>query len=159
MEKTKRPTFQVQKQAMNKIVAAMLGREYKFGGNGETIGNPFDCFGMLVEYQKLKFGADLLSLHKGFDYPFFSYQRMADHKHLLMLSTFKEYLDRCFVKINLGYILPGDILWAKADEKETSGIYLGGQKMMVTAPVINCTTIPTEYYEIKDAYRWLLSFQ
>lgn len=133
----------------------MLGRPYKFGGNGETTGEPFDCFGMLVEYERLRFGSDILKLYEHLDFPFFTYKNNDETAHFYEMGILKEYLDKCFIRVAVNYILPGDILWTSAEGNNALGIYLGSQKMMVTAPEFNCVTMPTEYYKIEDAYRWL----
>lgn len=156
MPRKRRLSARVHKQSLSKVISAMMGRGYKFGGNGETIGNDFDCFGMLVEYVKLRYGLNILELQKGLDLPFFTYKEKDLYSHIFLMTKLKEYLDKYFSKILLPYILPGDIIWAEADALDSMGIYLGSQRLLVTAPEVNCTTIPTEYYELKDAYRWLL---
>jgi len=147
------------KKPIGKVVVSMIGRKYEFGGNGKNIGDPFDCFGMLVEYEKIRFGVDLLDRHGHLDFPFFTYKDKEIFPHAFLMEDLKSYLDKCFTKVLVPYILPGDIIWTEADGLNSVGIYLGAQKMLVTAPEVDCITVPTEYYELKDAYRWLLLSQ
>lgn len=139
-----------------KIVLALKDREYKFGGNGEIVGDPFDCFGMLVEYYKLKSDIDILEQHKGKGYDFFSYHKLPDE---IVMETFANYLSNLFLPVVVSYRLPGDILKCKYNDMNTIGIFLGNGNMLITSPKTNCIVISTSYYEIEGAYRWPLLSQ
>lgn len=129
----------------------MKGRPYLFGGNGEEKSKPFDCFGMVVEYFKLRYSIDLLFIHSTMGYNFYTYSKLQEYE---VMDLFEQYLSEAFVKVDPAYKLPGDILWCEADGRGSASINLGNKLMLITSPKTNCDIIQTTYYEIKDAYRW-----
>ncbi len=141
---------------LNKVIPVLNGRSYLLGGNGEISGTPFDCFGMVVEYCKLRYGLNLLEIHSDENYDFYGYKEKSEVERMIL---FKAYLDMFFVKILLPYKTAGDVLWCETEGLGTAGIYLGNNLMLITCPETNCDVISTTYYEIKGAYRWLLQSQ
>jgi cell wall-associated NlpC family hydrolase len=150
--KRREPNFKI----LLYVIPALKGREYKWGGNGEINGEPFDCFGMIVEYVKLRKSINILEEHSDKGYDFFNYSQMDDY---LAMGIFKDYLSECFLNVNIAYKVPGDILYCEYEDTGTVGIYLGNGNMLVTSPRTNCIVVPTEYYELKGAYRWPLLSQ
>ncbi len=139
------------KLTLGKVVPVLKGRPYLLGGNGEFLNEPFDCFGMIVEYIKLTYSIDLLATHSDRGYDFFGYTDKSEYEVMLLLE---QYLSESFVKVVPSYKLPGDIFWCTTDGKGTAGIYLGNTLMLITSPKTNCDIIQTTYYEIEDVYRW-----
>lgn len=139
------------KLTLGKVVPVLKGRTYLFGGNGAYPNEPFDCFGMIVEYIKLSYNVDLLVLHSDRGYDFFEYANKLEPE---VMALFERYLSESFLPVVPSYKVPGDILWCEADGKGTSGIYLGNKLMLITSPETDCDIIQTTYYDIKDVYRW-----
>lgn len=143
------------KKTLIGIVPVLKGRQYKMGGNGSVRGNPFDCFGMLVEYCKLRLGIDVLKDHADQGFDFFGYSDLSND---VSSSIFNEYLNKCFLSVVPSYKRSGDILWCETDKGSALGIYLGNGSMLITAPKINCDIISTRYYKIESVYRCPLRF-
>jgi cell wall-associated NlpC family hydrolase len=143
----------IPKQNLLRIIPTLKGREYRWGGNGKVVGDPFDCFGMLVEYTKLRRSFDILVQHKNSVYAFEGYRKFEDS---FAMEMFQSYLNSYFLEVALPYKQPGDIISCKSDSRLTIGIYLGKKKMLITAPETNCIIISTEHYNIRKAYRWPL---
>lgn len=143
------------KKSVNAI-NSIRGRGYELGGNGSNENAPFDCFGMVVEYCRLKYDKDALKIARENDFPVDTYCLIYKNDPDYSKILFKVYLDRCFLKIAIPYLVIGDIVVCEADDEFTIGIYCGGQKMLVTMPDKGCFLIGTEHYLIKDAYRCLL---
>lgn len=138
------------------IVPELKDRKYKWGGNGEIKGDPFDCFGLLVEFCKLRKSIDILDVHSDKGYDFYNYHKFSEK---VAMNMFVSYLSECFLPIVLSYKVPGDVLRCKYEDRDTVGIFLGNGEMLITSPKTNCIIIPTEYYEVRRAYRWPLLSQ
>lgn len=143
----------IPKQTLLHILPGFKGRKYEWGGNGKIIGDPFDCFGMLVEYTKLRNTFDILELHSDSDYDFDGY---TGYEETFAMEMFHSYLNEYFIRVVPSYKMAGDIISCRVDSRRTIGIYLGKKKMLITSPKTNCIIIPTEHYDIRNAYRWPL---
>jgi len=141
------------KVSVQNAVRPLLGRKYKLGGNGTPGGEPFDCFGLVVEYSNLRYSTNILAVHSESGYDFDSYAGSYAIDATLAKGMFKKYLDKFFLKMALGFIRAGDLLWCSLDGDEFAGIYAGLQKIIVTTPDTGCMSIGTEHYVKKDAYR------
>jgi len=141
---------------LGKVVPVLMGRKYLYGGNGEKQGEPFDCFGLIIEYNKLRYSIDLLTRHKDYEHDLFNYTDFCEET---LKELFHTYLLEKFLMVVPSYKIPGDLLWCEAEGKGTVGINLGNKNMLVTSPETDCVSVSTSYYEIKEAYRCPLLYR
>jgi hypothetical protein len=140
--------------AAKTAIQRLQGRSFLLGGNGKDPGKPFDCFGMLVEYCYIRYGIDLYAKFSD-KYPFDDYAEDYKKDTGLTLCQLSLFLDRVFVKVGLGYIVPGDILFLSYEDKRFIGINVGLQRVLITSPETGCIILGSEYYNIEEAYRCL----
>lgn len=153
MPRTK-PKKNAQRRTFRESVRALLGRPYELGGSGRVKGDPFDCFGMMVEHIYLMYGVDLyLSCDRdkyNIDGWPKSYVTSRDHT----MSLFNSFLNDTFESIQLGFLFSGDFVWSMVGSEQSFGLYCGLQRMLITTPETGCIIVGSEHYDIKEAYRW-----
>jgi hypothetical protein len=144
------------KHTLKSVVKSLKGRPYRLGGNGEVMGSPFDCFGMLVEYCRLRYSYDLLNNSKIKSHNVSTYKKSYTCSHIIAQNEFKEALCETFCLVNKHYMMPGHLVWFSLEDKEFLGIYCGNQTALVTSKETGCTMIGTEHYKIEKVFRCLL---
>jgi cell wall-associated NlpC family hydrolase len=144
---------------VKEVIRAMVGRPYAFGGNGSVPGAPFDCFGMVIEYCRLRYGVDILKVQTTMDYRVDSYVERYNDSREATLEEYHNFLKDTLSRVAIGYLFAGDVVWSYADAVESVGIYCGLQKMLIAAPETNCVVISSEFYKIQEAYRCPLQYQ
>ena len=148
-------TATISKVALHVVVRSFLGREYKLGGDGENFGEPFDCWGMIREYVKLRYRVDINKFKD--NYVSEPYEQVYDELQNSAIYLIKELIDDNFIKVVYNYKMPGDIVFAVSGEDVMSvGIYGGNNVFVITTEATGCITIGMNFYKIKDVYRWPL---
>ena len=138
------------------IFRVMLDREYRLGGDGKTIGEPFDCFGMIVEYLKLRYKYDILQISSEYCDDYVAYYKISKE---VIFSILKTLLGDTLLNIVPVYKMPGDIIYARADNQVSVGVYGGNGVLMISSERTGCVSIGINFYEIESVYRWPLLFQ
>lgn len=153
MPKTK-PKRNAPRRNFRDVVSALLGRAYVLGGNGSVKGDPFDCFGMMVECIYLRYGVDLYVSCDRNKHDIDGWAKSYEVSREETMSLFNSFLKDIFQSVPLGFLFAGDFVWSTIDEKQTFGLYCGLQRMLVTTQETGCVLIGSEGYNIKEAYRW-----
>lgn len=135
-----------------KTLSQLVGRPYKLGGNGRVNGEPIDCFGLVVEYSKIRYGIDPCDLTDQYDYN--DYADLYENDREDAFNMLRFFLNDTFVTVKVKFRLPGDIIICSAEDKESVAIYTGNQSMVVTTPEKGCHVMNTYYYSKIGAYRW-----
>lgn len=152
------------KMPIHLVVGSLLGRAYKLGGNGKENGLPFDCWGMINEYVRLRYSCELDPPSD--EYPVENYKDYYSDAPEKVMSVFAQFMDEFFIKVNIEYRTAGDILLVATKDDDflkrkhpTIGIYGGQGTFIVTLGKVGCVSINLNYYNVESAYRWPLRSQ
>ncbi|MCK5018372.1 MAG: C40 family peptidase, partial [Candidatus Peribacteraceae bacterium] len=90
MPRTSKSSGRVCKQSVARVATVLKGRPYKLGGDGSNSSADFDCFGMMVVYYRLRYGAEVLRIDPKTYNPMEKYWECENHETIMVL--FKKFM-------------------------------------------------------------------
>jgi len=136
-----------------KIFKRLMGREYLLGGSGKTNGAPFDCWGMLNEYIRLRYSHDIYSNLGKYNEIAHNYITSYIEEPNALLSNIKDLLEERFNKIGAAFKRGGDIIVTSSKAVLTLGIYGGNDILLITSPNTGCIVMNLSLYDDCFVYR------
>lgn len=146
--KTKPTRLRNRREPFYKTVRSLLGRPYKLGGNGKERSGHIDCFGMIVEYAKLK---EKAKKHENYS----NYEELFTENPKETILKLSDFLKQNLEQVEKGRIFIGDILICSYEEAEFAAIKAGLSRMIVATEDRGCILVNSDQYEIKEAFRCL----
>lgn len=135
------------------IFRRLQGRTYLLGGSGLMNDEPFDCWGMLNEYVRLRYTYDIYSDLGTFSDIAHDYVHLYEGEPDGVVSKIKNFLDEYFNAVEVPYKRGGDIIYAISDSSPALGIYGGNDIFLITSPNTGCIIMNLSFYDSCHVYR------